>query len=681
MKWILGINQKQNQVNHIEKIDIMFTFILKLVLAAALFAVGKYFWQRRKNIKIAAAGTAGSGRRSNHAPIDLIAGPLAASMTALAVFFVAWAFLGTCMVWVSTNKIATLKRTYFGSSLPPGRIVAADGELGPQARILTAGFHFEFLITLINDVDETDVFTVPNGKCAIMSAKDGRSIAGGSAFAAPWSDLKKHRMVNDAFFFLGEGKGERGPQTTVLTPGSYTINPFLWETPVLIDATRVEQGTVGVVKSSVHADVDFGSFKHAAPENYNLRVLIGDKLPKDAAGARLVPVGGIGVWEEPLSNGLFYINTVAYRVTMVPTTAQVYEYKGGYKRKTVEVELDDKGTIKQRQTETEVQAVPTSADTAIFTKPEGWDVPQELRVLAQVSPELAPFVVASLGLTETNASQLIEDRVVTPIIRSVVRDVQGGAQIAFKQVKAVLDNGKPVIGENGEPKTEITHEFRAVKVMDLLENRPSLEQAIEDRSKPEALKEGVTIMEVRLAESAIPAELLIARKREQLAQQLTAAWAQEETAQMQRQKTENARAQAEQQGELVKAEIAAKAALQRAKARETEGKAEQGYLMAIAEGQKAQSLVLGQETTAKLQMFQQGLAALKDVVEKQPELLITGMTNAQKFVPNIVVNGDGGVQGAAGIFGFLSGGGLKPEPAVTKHAPNKASASVVTQQP
>jgi len=629
----------------------MLIFTIKLILAIAVFCGSLYL----KKI-LAAKDIKGAG-------ILAVIG-----IKVLGLIIVIWAVIGTSAVWVPSGKIATLKQTYFGNSLPPGRIVALDGELGPQAKILTAGFHPMLFVTLINKIDYVEVFTVPNGKCATLSAKDGKPIKGGSVFAEPWSDDVKHRMLNDATYFLTEGKGERGPQTTVLMPGSYTINPFLWETPVLVDAVRVEQGTVGVVKSSLRAPVDFGSFKRELTDGASLKVLTKEKLATGAVGALLVAVGEIGVWEEPLPNGLYYLNPAAYRITMVPTIAQVYEYKGGYKKRTVDVSVNDKGQIIENLNEIEVQAVPESADTAIFAKPEGWDVSQELRVLVQVSPELAPFVVASLGLTQENAARVIEDRVVTPIIRSVVRDVLGGAQIPFKSQRAILDvNGKPVLNEAGEPKTEVANEFRAVKVMDLLENRASLEEAIESRAKPESLKEGVTVMEVRLSESAIPAELLIARKREQLAQQLTKAWFQEQIAQQQRQLTENSRAQAEQQSELVKAEIAAKAAKERANARITEGEGEKAYIIAIAEAQKAQSEVLGKDTTAKLQMFQQLLKAFQEIAEKNPEMITKGLENASKFVPQVVVNSSdkgGGLDSFASIFGFMTGPKEQSDPVV-----------------
>ncbi len=102
------------------------------------------------------------------------------------------------------------------------------------------------------------------------------------------------------------------------------------------------------------------------------------------------------------------------------------------------------------------------------------------------------------------------------------------------------------------------------------------------------------------------------------------------------------------------AEIAARAALEQKKARTTEGEGERAYLVAIAEGQKAQATVLGQETTARPQMFQQALKAIGDLVRENPQLLVTAIGNAQKFVPSVVVGDSAGLEGAAAIFGHLS---------------------------
>ncbi len=628
----------------------MFMFVLKLLLWSGVF------WFARTQIKPTPEGQRGG-------TLDQLFGdkvPVFSKVVqVVGVLLFVWTFIGIHLVHITPNGyIGTMQRNIFAKSPNPGQIVAFDGELGPQARILRGGWHFEPFVDILYSINEVPVLIVPQGQCAIMSAKDGLPPAPGTAFAEPWAD--PIQMVSDAEYFLTEGQGRRGPQSTCLLPAVYTINPFLWEAPRLVEATRVEQGTVGVIKSSIRAAVDFGeSFRAEMPVDNTLQVLSVDLLPEGAARTSLVPVGSIGVWEVALPNGLYYINTDAYRVTMIPTVAQVYEYKGGYIRKTVDVTIGDDGQIIDRIGDDVVVPTPeTSADTAIFAKPEGWDVAQELRVLVQVDPQMAPFVVASLGLTQENASQVMEDRVVTPIIRSVVRDVLGGAQIPFRYQQAILgDDGFPILDANGEPTTRIASEFRPVRVLDLLDQRASIEEAIENRVEPEALKEGVTVNEVRLSESSLPPELLIARKREQLAQQLKTAWAQEEIAQVQRQATENAKARAAQQSTLVQAQIGAQAAQERANGRRVEGEGERDYLTNIAQGQRESVAAIGEDNVLKLQMVQQLIAGVTNLAEKQPGVFQAFLSNPQKFVPTIVVGGGTqGIEGAASIFGGLMSG-------------------------
>lgn len=265
----------------------------------------------------------------------------------------------------------------------------------------------------------------------------------------------------------------------------------------------------------------------------------------------------------------------------------------------------------------------------------------------------APIVTAALGLTDQNARQTIDDRVITPIFRPIARDVIGGRSIRVSANRAVVGtNDLPVLDEKGEPKTVVVNEFRPVKVLDLLNNRDSIESAIEELMRPEAAKEFVMVLEARLADSAIPPELLVARKREQLAQQMVKAWQQEESAQVQRQKTENATSQAEQQGELVKAEMAKKAADLIAQSTTIKAEGEKKALVALAEGQKAQKEILGDAATVELRKFEMALKALQDVITQNPQVVQTALANAGKFVPEVVVGSNGGgFEGFAAVLG------------------------------
>jgi hypothetical protein len=192
---------------------------------------------------------------------------------------------------------------------------------------------------------------------------------------------------------------------------------------------------------------------------------------------------------------------------------------------------------------------------------------------------------------------------------------------------------------------------RATRVLDLIENREAIEDTIEEQIKLEARKAGVEIKEIRLGEPAIPPEILIARLRQQLADQLRETYQRETEAQKVRIETEQARATANEQTRLVAAQIAVKVSQQRESERAALGRAERIYLEEIAQGQLAQANVLGQDRVAMLQALDKVLSTL----ERQPSLV----TIIGKLVPNTVVNGSG-LEGAAAILGNAMGPKTQP---------------------
>ena len=154
------------------------------------------------------------------------------------------------------------------------------------------------------------------------------------------------------------------------------------------------------------------------------------------------------------------------------------------------------------------------------------------------------------------------------------------------------------------------------KVLDLIENREAIEDTIEQQIKTEARKAGVEIKEIRLGEPAIPPEILIARLRQQLADQLGEAYKRETEVQTQRIETEQARATANEQPRLVEAQIAVQVAIQKEAERAALGRTERQYLEEIAKGQLAQANVLGQDRVAMLQALEKVLSSL----EREPKI-------------------------------------------------------------
>jgi len=288
-------------------------------------------------------------------------------------------------------------------------------------------------------------------------------------------------------------------------------------------------------------------------------------------------------------------------VTKISTLVQTWEYVGGYTKRHIDLIVDQQGKITQKEREEVIKVPADAADIAIVVRVEGWQVPLDLRVVVQVEPKYAPFVVASVG-----GLQQIEDKILTPAIRSIVRNVTSG-------------EGR--------------------KVFDLQDKRSELEELVEQMIRPEGTKAGVSIKEVRFGDPVIPPELLTARQREQLAGQLKKTFEQEKIAQDERVKKEKSRAEADQQPDLVKAEMKVQIAEQEKMALQKQGEGEKLRLIEIAAGQKAQVKVLGEARVMELSILDKILEA----AIKQPDLV---------KVPGVLVQGAGSsLEGAAAILG------------------------------
>jgi phosphotransferase system IIB component len=554
---------------------------------------------------------------------------LSLSLRAVFVIIALICLAATSYVHVDSDEIAVLNKIYGTTSLPGEHIIATNGEKGPQAEILTPGWHPWFLVNVIYQVENKKVVSIPSGKYGFLNAKDGAPLRPDQFLADAFSSGHELDML-DAEYFLTHG-GQRGPQTTILTPGNYRLNTYLWDLSVY-NAVDVAEGFVGVVKSNVIDSVHFGNlvadkpttcYQKTVSTNASGEAVAAQEANEGKLTAILVPIGCIGIWEKALQPGRYYANEAAYKITMMSTRVQTWEFKGGYKRRYIDLSLDQAGNLTQSQRSQDVPVPPGSADPAISPFVEGWLVPLELRVLAQVTPDNAPFVVASVGgLPE------IENNIMVPTIRSIVRNV---------------------VGAQGR------------HVLDLADNRATLEHAVEDAIRPEGLRAGIVIKEVKFGDPALPPELLVSRLRQQLADQLQVTYQQEQKAQTQRIETEKARATAEQQRQLVEAVIGVQVSEQNKNAAKLRGEGQKLELEEIAQGQRAQADVLGQDRVLTITLVQQ----LLKTIQERPEIV----SLIGRLVPQTVVSTGGqsaGLDSAAAIIGaLLSNGGGAATPALT----------------
>lgn len=544
----------------------------------------------------------------------------------LAVFFI----LSTSFVIIDSNKVGHLKRVYGGKSMPAGAVVAVNGEKGPQAEILAPGFHFRLLLNVLYNVSEEDVITIPPGYYGEITAKDGAPLTDNAVIALPWVKEEFKDMLDANYFLTGtlDGSGERGSkgqkgvQHAVLTPGTYRLNTYLFDVKTgpehgdSMKMTAINVGEVGVVKSNIQ-EVPY------VQEDVDALIATLSDDQRESLANPLVPKGYLGVWAEALPPGEYPLNKRAYHVTHIDTRVQRFSYQGGYTRRIIDLEFDAKGAIKQIPKEIEIPQPPDAADSAIILRLEGWEVPQEARVQVQVTPQKAPFVVASVGTLDD-----VENKIVTPEFRSILRNVTGD-----KLPETYTD-------DNGVERTRLVDR----PVLSLINDRSSIESETEAALVPIGQTTGVEIKSVLLGDPGIPPELLVASRREQIAGQFVKTFQEEQKAQTQRIETEKQRATADQQDTLVAAQIAEQAAEHEKNQKQLQGEGEKLMLTAIAEGQRAQVEVLGEEKVFQLSMFEKAM----DALVKNPDLV--------KFnVPEVLIvgGGSGSLESAASVFGKL----------------------------
>jgi hypothetical protein len=562
-------------------------------------------------------------------------------LQAFLVLLLCYNVISTSVFYVDDLSTGHAVKKFSGGSLPQGKIIAVNGENGPQAQIYGPGLNVKFLIQLNTDIEELPVVEIPKGHYGVVTAIDGRKLPEDVVIASPFpgTSIAPSAAVEggatitnmfDAVAFLNaEDGGYQGVQSTILKPGIHRLNLYLFNVEVVeaqgngtrysrdganafqsdrsTEITQIPTGFVGVVKSNIQEDWRSNEDCQRGQAAENLGQI----------QAVLVPDGCKGVWKTTFEPGAYFFNSNVYEVSMIESRAVRWTYKGGYTRCQIDLTVDAGGQFSQeRLCAPEVYDPEVHADKAITVKVEGWDIPIELRVLMQVRPNDAPSVVAAVG-----SIQQIEDRIITPAIRSIVRNVGGGIYEAplldEKGNVRLNEDGTPIIGR------------RPARALDFQEFRSYLETAFEKLIIAEARKAGISILEVKIGEPAIPPELLVARRREQLSEQLKKSFVREQEAQVQRIASENAKESADQQGVLVTAEIDLEASKRRKQARENDGEGEKNFLIQVAEGQRAQSEVLGADRVLMLQALESILSALienpqiADIIP-DPQVLVLG---------------------------------------------------------
>jgi uncharacterized membrane protein YqiK len=575
-----------------------------------------------------------------------------------------------------------------GKPLPRGRIIARDidcdyfqdaraflkgsGERGPQMKVIPPGtFRINPLLFMIKLFDATDV---PQGKIGIVEARDGNPLPVGRVIAKG-VDCDSYQDAK-AFYELG---GERGPQAKVVPPGTYRINPVLFDVK-LEDVVEIPDNQIGIVTTKEGAPLPSGEIAGGEVGGHNMfqnsdgfiagggykglqeQVLLAGryflnpqfasveivdmtmvpianvgvviafvgKEGKDVTGdtfrhGNLVSKGEKGVWVDPLDPGKYPINPYTHKVVNVPTANVVLNWATG---------------------KTEAHRLDANLSTITVRSADGFKFNLDVSQIIHIPRNDAPKVIARFGDMSALVTQVLE-----PTIGNYFRNAAQGSDI-----------------------------------IDFLKNR-TIRQAEARESISAALKEyNVGAVDTLIGDIVPPEELMRTLTDRKIAEQERVTYETQRQAQAVRQELQQATALADTQARVVDAErkvqiagyeadASVKTAEGSARSKTINAEADATVLRTVgsAEGDKIKAVGGAEAEVIRLKVG--SMEAGNYAVVQVAEALSRG---GMKIVPDIVA---GGADGAgSGLVNVLLGNMLyqervaKTKPADDKHEKKETSA-------
>jgi uncharacterized membrane protein YqiK len=549
------------------------------------------------------------------------------------------------MVIVPNNAVGIVTKK-FGlngrrSNLPDGKIVALEGEAGIQADTLAPGLHcwlwpWQFSVHLVGFT------TVAEGQIGIVESRDGVPLSGGRVLA--------QRVDSDSYqnarAFLTNG-GQRGPQISVIPPGTYRINTSLF-TVAQVPVLEISDNRVGVITTKEGRSLPTGEIAgtrvdgHNSFQNGEAFVLAGGykglqeevllagryfinpqfatvelvnmtevpiahagvviayvgEVGRDVTGAafrhgNLVEKGKKGVWADPLDPGRYAINPRTHRVENVPTANVVLNWATG---KTEAHRLDEK------------------LSTITVRSSDGFKFNLDVSQIIHIPRNDAPKVIARFGSMVNLVTQVLE-----PTIGNYFRNAAQGSD-----------------------------------VIEFLKKRAERQADAKDKIGAALADYNVGAVDTLIGDITPPDDLMKTLTDRKIAEQERVTYETQRQAEVVRKELQQARALADTQAKVVDsersvaiAEFAAQASVKKAegeaKARTAIAEADANVLKLVgaAEAEKTQLVGLAEAAVIK-----QKVAATNQENYVSVEIARALAGSGQKLVPDIIAGG--GVGGGSG---------------------------------
>lgn len=537
----------------------------------------------------------------------------------------------------------------FGRPLPSGRIIALDGEAGYQARLLPPGWHVGVWRWRYK-VERVPLVVVEPGDIALVVAADGAAIPPERVLAR----AVECNHFQDAEAFL-RGEGERGRQISVLTAGSYRINPALFEVvtaasakqhdmvPAQLHVYQVPPDRVGIVTMLDGRPIAAGDL--AGP------VVAGHESFQ--RGQTFIDAGGCrGLQEEVLLSGSWNLNPWLVQVEQVPLTEIPIGYVGVVVSYVGREHLDVSGDAF------------THGDLVERGRKGVWVEPLlpgkhpiNVRVM---KVELVPTTNIVLNWAQRTEAHHYDERLSSILVRS--KDGFSFSLDVSQIIHIGMKNAPRVISRVGSMQNLVDHVLQPtvgnyfrnsaqeVTVLDFLWARSERQREAFHNIRKAVEAYDVECIDTLIGDIAPPADLMKTQTDRKIAAELQRTYDAQREAEVQRQTLERETAVANLQSEVVRSEQMVRIAQQNALAAAESAKGEANATRLRAEGAAAAVRMAGEGEAAsvravgaaKAEAYRQGIEAVGAAGYTAMQMASILGENKVKLVPDIAVSGDGG---------------------------------------
>jgi uncharacterized membrane protein YqiK len=497
------------------------------------------------------------------------------------------------------------------------------GQKGPQVEVLTPGMYRINTDLFLVSIYKATV--VPGGHICLVTAMDGMQIPDGRLLA---DKVEGHSNFEKGQVFINSG-GQKGRQIQHLMPGTYRINPRLFEISNAIPWVQIDSDEIGIVTilegkpitdaSKIAADEisldihknyqDTDAFIKAGGQkglqipvlragayainpwfaNVKKQKMVEVQIGECAVvtnfvgedgqdtsdmnvNAKIVDNGKKGIWKEPLGPGKHALNLEICKVDIVPTTQILLSW------------ADD---------ESSAHKFDANLKTITLRTADAFNVNMDVRVIIHIAMADAPKVVANLGSVDNMISQVLE-----PAISSHFRNAA-----------------------------------QAVQALELYTQRAELQQKAKEHIQNVLKIHHIESKDTMIADVVLPVQLTKTVTDRQIATQEKATFKTQMEAQEERKKLENATAQADMQKQVVESErgVDISKNLADAAIRKADGDAEATKLKANADAENKKVLAAAEAEATKLRAGAEAEAIHKTGNAEAGIILEKGKSTAEAY--------------------------------------------------